>query len=56
LFNPDFTRVAQAIGVPAEEVSKPQQIETALTRGISANSPYFIEVHTRLSATPPRGD
>jgi acetolactate synthase I/II/III large subunit len=56
LFNPDFTRVAEAFGMLAEEVSKPHQIEAALRRGITANQPYFIEVGTRLSPTPPRGD
>jgi thiamine pyrophosphate-dependent acetolactate synthase large subunit-like protein len=40
----------------AEQVSEPRQVEAALMRGIASNGPYFIEVRTRLSATPPRGD
>jgi acetolactate synthase-1/2/3 large subunit len=56
LFNPEFTRLAQAFGMQAEQVTTPAQIEPALTRGLAARAPYFIEVVTRLSKTVPRGD
>ena len=56
LFNPDFTRVAQAFGMAAERVTHAGEIDAALNRGLTANAPYFIEVSTRLSAVPPRGD
>jgi acetolactate synthase-1/2/3 large subunit len=56
LVNPDFTRVAQAFGMSAEQVAESAQIEAALRRGLAADGPYFIEVLTRLSAVPPRGD
>ena len=56
LFNPDFTGVARTFGMRAEQISQTDQIEAALERGLSANGPYFIEVLTRLSAVPPRGD
>lgn len=56
LFNPDFTRVAEAFGLRAERVSETGQIDQALHRGLAANEPYFIEVMTRLSGVPPRGD
>jgi acetolactate synthase-1/2/3 large subunit len=56
LFNPEFTRLAQAFGIQAEQVTTPAQIEPALTRGLAARAPYFIEVVTRLSKTAPRGD
>jgi acetolactate synthase-1/2/3 large subunit len=56
LFNPEFTRLAQAFGMQAEQVTTFAQIEPALTRGLAARAPYFIEVVTRLSKTAPRGD
>jgi acetolactate synthase-1/2/3 large subunit len=56
LFNPDFTRVARAFGMAAERVTHTGEIDAALNRGLTANAPYFIEVSTRLSAVPPRGD
>jgi acetolactate synthase-1/2/3 large subunit len=56
LVNPDFTRVAQAFGISAEQVGESAQIDAALRRGLAADAPYFIEVLTRLSAAPPRGD
>ncbi len=56
LINPDFTQLARAFGMPAESVSETSEIEPALLRGLSANEPYFIEVRTRLSNVPPRGD
>jgi thiamine pyrophosphate-dependent acetolactate synthase large subunit-like protein len=40
----------------AERVTHTGEIDAALSRGLTANAPYFIEVSTRLSAVPPRGD
>ena len=56
LFNPDFLRIAQAFGMQAERVTHAREIDAALDRGLAATAPYFIEVLTRLSAVPPRGD
>jgi acetolactate synthase-1/2/3 large subunit len=56
LVNPDFTRVAQAFGVRAEQLIETAQIDAAMRRGLAADGPYFIEALTRLSSVPPRGD
>jgi acetolactate synthase-1/2/3 large subunit len=56
LFNPDFTRVAQAFEMRAEQVAADTDIEAALQRGLTAQEPYLIEFLTRLPAVPPRGD
>ena len=56
LFNPDFVRVAQAFGMQAERVTTAGEIDASMERGLAANGPYFIEILTRLSAVPPRGD
>jgi acetolactate synthase-1/2/3 large subunit len=56
LSNPDFTRVAQAFGMPAEQVTQTADVDAALQRGLAATGPYFIEVMSRLSGAPPRGD
>jgi acetolactate synthase-1/2/3 large subunit len=56
LVNADFVRVAQAFGMSAEQVAENAQVEAALRRGLAADGPHFIEVLTRLSAVPPRGD
>jgi acetolactate synthase-1/2/3 large subunit len=48
--------VAEAFGLRAECVSETGQIDQALHRGLAANEPYFIEVMTRLTGVPPRGD
>jgi acetolactate synthase-1/2/3 large subunit len=56
LANPNFAQIAQAFGMGAEQVREPAGIDAALRRGLAANEPYFIEVLTRLTAVPPRGD
>jgi acetolactate synthase-1/2/3 large subunit len=56
LVNPDFMRVAQAFGMSAERVAESAQIDAALRRGLAADGSHLIEVSTRLSAVPPRGD
>ena len=50
LVNPDFVRIAQAFGMPAERVDASEQIEPALRRGLAAgDGPYLIEFRTLLS-------
>lgn len=56
LNNPDFVRLADAFGMRGELVEHGGQIEAALTRALSAQSPYLLEVRTRLAGAPPRGD
>ena len=47
LENPDFTKIAQAYNIPARQISKPEEIEEALTEMIEAKGPYLLEVSVR---------
>jgi acetolactate synthase I/II/III large subunit len=53
LFNPDFVQIARAFGVTAERVAAVSEIDAAITRGLAAEGPYFIEVTTSLAAVLP---
>jgi acetolactate synthase-1/2/3 large subunit len=53
LINPDFIALARSFGVEAERVTKLEEVEAALTRGLQARHPYFIEVSSSLSAILP---
>ncbi len=46
LFNPDFTAIARAFGMEAERVESAAGIAPALSRGLQAEGPYFIEFRT----------
>jgi acetolactate synthase-1/2/3 large subunit len=57
LFNPDFIRIAEGFGMQSEAVTDARQIEAAITRGLAAKCPYFIEVQSSLKVSlPARGD
>jgi acetolactate synthase-1/2/3 large subunit len=53
LTNPDFIALAQSFGVESERVTKVEEVEAALMRGLEARRPYFIEVSSSLSAILP---
>lgn len=44
LRNPDFVRLAESFGVPAERAEGPQAFEAALRRAVVAGGPALIEV------------
>jgi acetolactate synthase-1/2/3 large subunit len=54
LTNPDFVKIAQAFGVTAERITKIDEIDAAIERGLAAKAPYFIEVATSLNAVLPK--
>jgi acetolactate synthase-1/2/3 large subunit len=54
LTNPDFVKIAEAFGVTAERISKIEDIDAAIERGLAAKAPYFIEVATSLKAVLPK--
>jgi acetolactate synthase-1/2/3 large subunit len=54
LFNPDFTALARAFGMSAETVTREDEIDAALARGLAAGTPYFIEVRSSLAVSLPR--
>lgn len=55
LASPDFSMIARAFGVQAEYVTREDQVDAAIRRGLASTSPYFIEVKTSLSAILPAG-
>lgn len=53
LFNPDFSRIAEAFGMKSEVVERAEDIDAAVARGLAAQTPYFIEVKASLAVTLP---
>ena len=53
LSNPDFIKIASAFGVESERISRPDEIDSAIKRGLTAQGPYFIEVASSLAAVLP---
>ncbi|MDE7413337.1 MAG: ubiquinone-dependent pyruvate dehydrogenase [Muribaculaceae bacterium] len=50
LVNPDFAEVAKAIGFQAETVTKPEDLEEAMKRWLSAEGPALLSVTTDTDA------
>lgn len=50
LVNPDFAQMAKAIGFQAETVTKPEDLEAAMQRWLSAKGPALISVTTDTDA------
>ena len=53
-YNPDFVLLAKAFGIDAACVDEPEDLPEALTRALSANAPYLLEVRTRGDVPMPR--
>jgi acetolactate synthase-1/2/3 large subunit len=53
LFNPNFSRIANAFNMRTCAITRTDQVEPAIKQGLAINAPYFIEVKTRLAAAPP---
>ncbi len=57
LSNPDFARIADAFGIRAETITRADQIEASVQRGLAANVPYLLHVVSSLAVIlPARGD
>lgn len=50
LTNPDFATVAKAIGFQAETVTKPEDLEAAMTRWLQSKGPALLSVTTDTDA------
>lgn len=50
LVNPDFSQLATAIGLQAETVTKPENLEAAMTRWLEAKGPALLSVTTDTDA------
>ncbi|WP_447919711.1 thiamine pyrophosphate-dependent enzyme [Achromobacter aegrifaciens] len=55
LASPDFTMMARAFGMQTEHVTRPEQVDAAIARGLAATVPYFLEIKTSLGAILPDG-
>lgn len=45
---PDYIKIAEAYGVPAERLSDIEELPASLLRGKASNSPYLIEIDEKL--------
>ena len=54
--NPDFVAWGRAFGMQAERIDRRDQIGPVLECAFAAPGPCLIEVASRLSGAPPRGD
>jgi len=54
LSNPDFTKLADAFGVAAYPVARPQELERSLSEAIAANRPALV--HVRCGEMPSAWD
>jgi acetolactate synthase-1/2/3 large subunit len=55
LSSPDFTMMARAFGMQAEYLTREDQLDAAIARGLASERPYFLEVRTSLAAILPAG-
>jgi acetolactate synthase-1/2/3 large subunit len=53
-YNPDFPLLARAFGLQAARVTKPGDLERALTAAFDVDAPYLLEVETRGDVPMPR--
>jgi len=56
MYNPDFVAIAQAMGMKAYSVDKPEDVEETLRMGLAAEGPVLISVQTDPNALtmPPK--
>jgi acetolactate synthase-1/2/3 large subunit len=54
LFNPDFELLARAFGMPAQRISRVEQVAGAVASGLAGDGPHFLEVKASLSVTLPQ--
>lgn len=50
MVNPDFARVAEAMGIKAENVIEPSEVEGAIKRALSYKGSYLLNVFTNPNA------
>jgi len=55
LSSPDFAMMARAFGMQAEYLTREDQLDAAIARGLASDRPYFLEVRTSLAAILPAG-
>ncbi|NMK45441.1 thiamine pyrophosphate-dependent enzyme [Achromobacter sp. Bel] len=55
LSSPDLTMMARAFGMQAEYLTRADQLDAAIARGLASDRPYFLEVRTSLAAILPAG-
>ncbi|MDB5150153.1 MAG: ubiquinone-dependent pyruvate dehydrogenase [Mucilaginibacter sp.] len=58
MMDPDFTKVAEAMGIKGINIDDPEQLESGLHDAFSFNGPVLVNVHTDPSALalPPKID
>lgn len=56
MVNPDFAMLAQVMGYPGKNVSKPEEVENAIKECLDYNGPYLLNIFTNRNALalPPK--
>ena len=56
MVNPDFARVAEAMGIKAENITEPSEVEGAIERALSYKGSYLLNIFTNPNALamPPK--
>lgn len=56
MVNPDFAMLAQVMGYPGKNVSKPEEVETAIRECLDHDGPYLLNIFTNRNALalPPK--
>ena len=56
MVNPDFAKVGEAMGIRSENISKPEDVKSAIERAFSFRGPYLLNVFTNENALalPPK--
>ncbi len=48
--NPDFSKVAEAFGIPAMNIHKPQEIDAVIDQTLKVDGPFLLNIFTNPNA------
>lgn len=48
--NPDFAKVAEAFGIPAMNIRKPEEVDAAIAETLKVDGPFLLNIFTNPSA------
>lgn len=56
MVNPDFAKVAEAMGIHGENITEPTEVEAAIQRALNFEGPYLLNIFTNQNALalPPK--
>lgn len=48
--NPDFAKVAEAFGIPAINIHKPEEVDSVIAETLRVDGPFLLNIFTNPSA------